>query len=325
MRKIFCDDGSTAVKLAWFDETGELHTLVSHNSFKEGWNTSGFGSEKTFNYFANDEKYAFDTHNPSAMITTNIEYQYGVENLLAVHHALLQTGLAPQDIELWVTLPVSEYFTLDMQEHTENINKKIENLKKDITLNKGKVFNIKKINVLPESLPAALSSLEADDVSDLETSLVVDLGGTTLDCGAISGRYKSVSKVSGEPGLGVTLVTTATMNALKQAGSYTSYYIADQLVKNKDNPELFEQVVNDNSKTSVVKTVIEQNIKRLSERVIQHLNNHYKGVNRIYLTGGGAALIYPAIKSEFPLLKDKVKILPEAQLALVTSIAEINR
>ena len=43
------------------------------------------------------------------------------------------------------------------------------------------------------------------------------------------------------------------------------------------------------------------------------------------MTGGGAELIYPAIKSAFPLLKDKVKILPNSQLALVISIAEINR
>lgn len=324
MRKIFCDDGSTAVKLAWFDDADKRHTLVSHNSFKEGWNTSGFGSEKTFNYLVDGEKYAFDTHNPSAMITTNIEYQYGVENRLAVHHALLQTGLEPQDVELWVTLPVSEYFTVDMQENSENINKKIDNLKKNITLNKGTVFTIKKIHVLPESLPAALTSLEADNVTELESSLVVDLGGTTLDCGAISGRYKGVSRVSGEPGLGVTLVTTAAMNALKQAGSQTSYYIADQLVRNKDDTELFENVVNDSSRIDAVKSVIESSIARLSERVIQHLQS-YKGVNRIYLTGGGAVLIYPAIRAAFPLLKDKVKILPDAQLALVTSIAEINR
>ncbi|QBY46254.1 plasmid segregation protein ParM (plasmid) [Arsenophonus nasoniae] len=324
MKKLFCDDGSTAVKLAWFDDNGERHTLVSHNSFKEGWNTSGFGSDKTYNYLADGEKYAFDTHNPSAIVTTNIEYQYGVENRLSVHHALLQTGLEPQDVELWVTLPVSEYFTSDMQENTDNIQRKSANLQKDITLNKGQLFSIKKVHVLPESLPAALTSLEADNVRDLETSLVVDLGGTTLDCGAIAGRYRSVSQVSGEPGLGVTLVTTALMNALKQAGSHTSYYIADQLVKNRNTRELFETVVNDASKIDTVCSVIDSSIARLSERVIQHLQA-YKGVNRIYLTGGGAELIYPAVKAAFPLLKEKVSILPDAQLALVTSIAEINR
>lgn len=324
MKKLFCDDGSTAVKLAWFDDNGQLHTLVSHNSFKVGWNTSGFGSDKTYNYLADGEKYAFDTHNPSAIVTTNIEYQYGVENRLSVHHALLQTGLEPQDVELWVTLPVSEYFTSDMQENTDNIRRKAANLQKEITLNKGQLFSIKSVHVLPESLPAALASLEADNVSDLETSLVVDLGGTTLDCGAIAGRYRSVSQVSGEPGLGVTLVTTALMNALKQAGSHTSYYIADQLVKNRSNRALFETVVNDADKIDAVRGVINNSIARLGERVIQHLQA-YKGVNRIYLTGGGAELIYPAVKAAFPLLKEKVKILPHAQLALVTSIAEINR
>ncbi|HGJ5884502.1 plasmid segregation protein ParM domain-containing protein [Arsenophonus sp.] len=323
MLKIFCDDGSTAVKLAWFDESEELKTLVSYNSFKEGWRVSGFGSEKTFNYLVDEEKYSFDTHSPIAILTTNIEYQYGIENRLAVHHALLQTGLEPQNVELWVTLPISEYFTPDMQENVINITRKVENLKKRISLNKGKVFNVIKVNVLPESLPAALTSLDEDNVTDLETSLVVDLGGTTLDCGVIAGRFLSVSKVSGEPGLGVTLVTTAVMNALKQAGSNASYYVADQLVKNKDNNQLFEAIVNDSDKVKVVKTVIESSISRLSERVIQHLNN-YKGVNRIYLTGGGSSLIYPTIKEAFPVLKEKVKILPDAQLALVTSIAKIN-
>ncbi|MCM4881849.1 plasmid segregation protein ParM, partial [Escherichia coli] len=103
------------------------------------------------------------------------------------------------------------------------------------------------------------------------TSLVVDLGGTTLDCGAIAGRYKNVTQVSGEPGLGVTLVTTATMNALKQAGTHTSYYIADQLVRNRNADDLFEIVVNDSSKIDDVKSVIENSITRLSDRVINHL------------------------------------------------------
>lgn len=324
MMKIFCDDGSTAVKIAWFNQAGELQTLVSPNSFKSGWNTSGFGSDKTYNYLTNGEKYAFDTHSPTAIITTNIEYQYSVENLLAVHHALLQTGLEPQPVELWVTLPVSEYFTVDMQENTKNIQRKKDNLKKDIALNKGHVFSVEDVHVLPESLPAVLESLESDNVGDLETSLVIDLGGTTLDCGAISGRYRNVSQVSGEPGLGVTLVTTAALNALKQAGSHTSYFIADQLVKNRENEEIFQSVVNDDSKINDVRAAINGGITRLSDRVIQHLQA-YKGVNRVYLTGGGAELIYPAIRAAFPLLKDKVKILPTAQLALVTSIAQIKR
>lgn len=45
-----------------------------------------------------------------------------------------------------------------------------------ISLNKGDVFRIKKVNVMPESLPAAYESLTADNVNPLERSLIIDLG-----------------------------------------------------------------------------------------------------------------------------------------------------
>ncbi|EPO0532358.1 TPA: StbA family protein, partial [Klebsiella pneumoniae] len=45
---IYCDDGSTNVKLAWF-EGDELQTRVSANSFRHGWKVAEF-SAATFNY-----------------------------------------------------------------------------------------------------------------------------------------------------------------------------------------------------------------------------------------------------------------------------------
>ncbi|MGP1928990.1 MAG: plasmid segregation protein ParM domain-containing protein, partial [Arsenophonus sp. NC-WZS1-MAG3] len=38
--------------------------------------------------------------------TTTVNYQYSDENLLSVHHALLNTDLTPSEIELYVTLPL---------------------------------------------------------------------------------------------------------------------------------------------------------------------------------------------------------------------------
>jgi plasmid segregation protein ParM len=48
MMNIYCDDGSTNVKLAWF-EGDELQTRVSANSFRHGWKVAEF-SAATFNY-----------------------------------------------------------------------------------------------------------------------------------------------------------------------------------------------------------------------------------------------------------------------------------
>ncbi len=324
MLKVFCDDGSTAVKLAWYDTNNALQTLISENSFRSGWQVDSFGNGKVFNYAINNtQKFTFDKVSPDAITTTNIEYQYGNENLLAVHHALLQTALNPQDIEIWVTLPVSEYYTPDCQKNERNIARKKENLLRPLILNKGNVFNIRSVNVLPESLPAVLNALLADNVGELETSLVVDLGGTTLDCGAITGRLDSVSKVLGEPGIGVSEVTHALRNALKVAGSESNALIADRLIRERHNSALFQQLVNDVSKIDMVKQTIDDAIKNLSDRVLDKLFQ-FKGIHRIYLTGGGAGLIYPFVRKAYPAFGNKVKILDEPQTALVRAIADMN-
>lgn len=45
MRHISCDDGSTNVKLAWFEEQS-LKSTVSPNSFRAGWKVDGMGIGK---------------------------------------------------------------------------------------------------------------------------------------------------------------------------------------------------------------------------------------------------------------------------------------
>ena len=55
MMNIYCDDGSTNVKLAWFAE-GTLNTSISANSFRHGWKVADFGAN-AFNYQAGLLKY----------------------------------------------------------------------------------------------------------------------------------------------------------------------------------------------------------------------------------------------------------------------------
>ncbi len=54
---------------------------------------------------------------------------------------------------------------------------------------------------MPESLPAVFTRLVADNVGQYEKSLVIDLGGTTLDVGVIVGQFEDVSAVHGNRGL----------------------------------------------------------------------------------------------------------------------------
>lgn len=317
--KVFCDDGSTNVKLAWFDGD-KLKTSVSVNSFRHGWKVDGMGSRKTFNYSIDGHKYTYDPVSESAISTTHIEYQYSDANLLAVHHALLNSGLEPSGIDLTVTLPISEFYTADCQKNELNIERKIANLSRQVEINKGLPFSINSVEVMPESLPAVFTRLVEDGVNEFEKSLVIDLGGTTLDVGVVVGQFEDVSAIHGNPKIGVSIATNAALTALKMASSDTSPMIADELIKRRNEPDFVNRVINDESKKSLVMDTIETAIHKLSESVVDDLMA-FRHVNRVYLVGGGASLVAPAVRKAWEHLGDKVVLVEEPQTALVKSIA----
>lgn len=155
MMNIACDDGSTNVKLAWI-ENGEIKTHVSQNAFREGWATPlAFGGKTIYNYLIDGRKFTHDIGSTSAITTTHTSFQFDAVSRVAIHHALLTSGLEPQDVELTVTLPVAMFFTSDAQLNEANIEKKKANVMGPITLNNGETFHVVKVNVMPESVPAA--------------------------------------------------------------------------------------------------------------------------------------------------------------------------
>lgn len=318
MKKIGCDDGSTNVKLAWLDGD-KMCTSVSPNSFRTGWKVTGMGSREKYNYEIEGIKYTFDDVSHQAINTTNIEYQYGDTNLLAVHHALLNSGLEPQPVSLTVTLPISEFYTADCQQNDVNIQRKIDNLLRPVVLNKKDVFTIVSVEVMPESLPAVLTQLEEAKVGPLETSLVIDLGGTTLDAGVLVGQFEDVSAIHGNSTIGVSMVTQATLTALRMSDSDTSAFVADQLIQRRHDRAFAATVVNDVSKVDYVLDTISSAIEKLEQRVVNELSAH-RNVNRVWLVGGGALLIEAAVRRAWKLAHDRIVVIPEPQLALAREL-----
>ncbi|CTS78739.1 plasmid segregation protein ParM [Escherichia coli] len=176
---------------------------------------------------------------------------------------------------------------------------------------------------MPESLPAVFTRLVADNVGQYEKSLVIDLGGTTLDVGVIVGQFEDVSAVHGNPDIGVSMVTKATLTALKMASSDTSPMIADELIKNRKNLDFVGQVVNEVSKLNLVLDTIDTAINKLGELVVDDLLQ-YRNVNRVYIVGGGAALIADAVRKTWNHLGEKVVLMDEPQTALVQAIARFK-
>jgi len=317
--KVYCDDGSTTIKLAWLDNK-KLHKSLSSNSFRQGWKVEGMGVRQTFNYELEGKKYTYDEVSNESIITTHIEYQYTDVNVLAVHHALLNSGLKAQPVSLTVTLPISEFYTKECQKNELNIQRKIDNLMRPVKLNKGEVFTIEHVEVMPESLPAVFARLVKDKVGQFEKSLVIDLGGTTLDVGVIVGQFDSVSAIHGNSAIGVSMVTNAALTALKMASSDTSSMVADELIKRRKDPEFVRQVVNDESKIALVLDTIESAIANLCARVLDDLAE-FRHVNRVYIVGGGAPLIEDAVKASWQHLGSKVVMMDSPQTSLVEAIA----
>lgn len=172
-----------------------------------------------------------------------------------------------------------------------------------------------------------VSALQTDNVHSLEQSLVVDLGGTTLDCGVIEGQFDCIAKISGEAGTGVSMVIKHVQDALLKADTTSNYYVADTITRAimADNDEGVFPLINNIKHIETVKTAFEISRKRLIEKVIQHIEQNYRGFHRIYLTGGGAEYLYSAFKTHWHMLKNKVKKLDEPQLALVKALAEMGK
>ncbi|EAV2917291.1 plasmid segregation protein parM [Salmonella enterica] len=316
---IFCDDGSTNVKLAWYAGK-KLQMSVSANSFRTGWKVEGLGNRQTFNYELDGKKYTYDEVSNQSILTTHIEYQYTDVNVLAVHHALLNSGLKPQPVSLTVTLPISEFYTKECQKNELNIQRKIDNLMRPVKLNKGETFSIEHVEVMPESLPAVFARLVKDCVGPYEKSLVIDLGGTTLDVGVIVGQFDAVSAIHGNSGIGVSMVTQGTLSALRMASSDTSAMVADELIKHRHDMDFVRQVINDESKIPLVMDTIESAIASLGARVVDDLAD-FRHVNRVYIVGGGAPLIETAVKAAWQHLGPKVVMMASPQTALVEAIA----
>lgn len=317
MMNIYCDDGSTNVKLAWFAD-GKLLTSVSPNSFRHGWKVDFSGA--AHNYQIGSLKYTWDSVSRDAVSTTNVEYQYGDLNLLAVHHALLSSGLQPQTVTLTVTLPLSEFYDQDCQKNEVNIQRKRENLQREVVLNRGHVFTVADVVVMPESLPAAFSRLAELQPGAGESTLVIDLGGTTLDAGVIVGQFADISAIHGNPSIGVSQVTRVAQAALRMADSETSPLIADQVIRGRKDRAFLNSIINDASRIDYVIDKIEEAISSLGARVVSELTR-FRNVNRVLLTGGGAALIEEAIRQAWPLAPDRVEIIRDPQLALAREIA----
>ncbi|MCL6336332.1 recombinase [Pectobacterium carotovorum subsp. carotovorum] len=317
--KVFIDDGSTNIKMKW-KNGDEVKKAISPSSFKRGWSVA-FGSQASFNYTLNGDTYSYDPISSEAVVTTNINYQYSDINVIAVHHALLNSGIKDKEVDIVVTLPLSEFYDRNNQPNVQNINRKRDSLMRPVTLNGGEAFTIRNVDVMPESIPAGYSV--AKELEDLDSLLIVDLGGTTLDISHVRAKMRGISKIHGDSSLGVSLITSAVKDALAIARTKGSSYLADEVIINRNNPKVLEKRINDYSQHQMVLKNLEDSRKVLSKRVLEAINM-FNGYSHVKVIGGGASLIADDVKNHLDLKPNRFFVSDEPQFDLVDGMFEIG-
>lgn len=315
--KIYVDDGSTSIKVKWDGEEGVEKKIAVPTAFKRGWKAD-FGNSNIVNYDLDGEKYSFDRHDSTALNTNNIEWQYSAANTIAVHHALLKTGIEPKTIDIVVTLPLSEYYDTNKQVNKENVQRKKSSLMRRVSNSKEtQMFKLDAITVRPESIPAGFEILSEMDIN--QSLLIVDIGGTTLDISQISGQMTDVINIYGDPHTGVSLITEEVKNALIEAKTYASNHMADLFIINRKNPDFFDKNINNPEKIQRVKETIESANRRLNERVIDAIRQ-FKGYSHVMVIGGGSELISQAIKDFCNVRHDRFFVSSHPQFDLVNGL-----
>lgn len=291
--KVFIDDGSTNIKLQWCDAEGVVKQSISPNSFKREWAVA-FGNQQTFNYALNGEHYTFDAISPDALVTTNVAWQYSDVNVIAVHHALLNSGISPQEVDIVVTLPLAEYYDKNNQPNEANIERKKNNLLRVVELNGGRTFSIRHVDVMPESIPAGFEVVTKLD--ELDSLLIIDLGGATLDISQVMGKMRGISRIFGDSSLGVSLMTAAVKDALSLARTKGSSYLADDIIIHRNDDAYLASRINDTSRIALVREAMAEAHIRLVNRVIEAVSR-FEGYSHVMVIGGGAELIADAVRN----------------------------
>lgn len=320
MKKIFIDDGSTGIKLAWKNESGEVQTALTNNTFKKELSPPT-GEAEVYNYRCSGEDFSFSPMSTSIVMTNNVQWQYSAANAVAIQHALQKSGLKPQRIHALVTLPLSEFYDHNNQPNLANIERKKASVAQSVEFLSGNAFIIEAVSVSPESIPAAVAKVS--ELTDLDALLVVDLGGTTLDVSLIQGETASLVKVEGNANIGASSVTREVDQALRTVNGQSSWRIADAIVKNRHNDGFIANRLFNEENVPAIKESLDRSITSLCNATTDFLTR-FSGFTHVAVVGGGASLVADSVKSALKISDKRFFVSDDPQFDLVRGMLYIS-
>lgn len=311
--QICIDDGSTSIKLAWND-AGKMNTFISENAFARG-DAILSGDRPALTYVVGNDRYHY---NPgmNAETTTNVQYQYSAVNAVAVQHALQESGLKPQEVDIIATLPLAEFYTRAGLRNEANVERKISNLCQPMKVIGGEAFTIRSVKVVPESIPAGIDIING--LEEDQSLLIIDIGGTTLDLSLV-GAGGRVLDIRGHEGIGVSTITERVQDALQGAHLRASAKVVNTLIAHYDDPAFIDARTNTPAQVGAFKSAFSAARDELCAAVLAEVNK-VQGFTHCVVVGGGARLIADSVRALPQCPVNRFTVPADAQLALVTGI-----
>lgn len=318
-QKVFIDDGSTHIKLIWRDSAGELQLKVIPNTFTTGHTPAHSGNEA--NYLCDGNKYTFSQGSSKTLPTTDTSFQYGQLNAVAVHHALHESGIAPGEVDIVVTLPLSEFYDEENNRNIHNIQRKADTYKQVVTRNKKESFVIGEVSVLPESIPAGIEV--SDSLTEGQSLLIVDIGGTTTNLAHIGPQISAIYKQKCLADTGVSSVIASVKSYLARCDEEMADITVHAILKRRNDREYLESVFNDEANINGLNDVIESASGSLADTIFQTIR-HFGKYTHIMLCGGGGALTSKYLIDLTKIRKDRVTVSDNPQTDLVKGIEKLG-
>ena len=186
------DDGYAAVKVAWYDQSGEIRTLsIPSRARKGSYGIGALDGGGMIGGYETEGEYFTVAPGIEGATTRFPDYNLSSLSRVLSSHALIEAGFAGKSVRIGSGLPLERYFTdgKNMKKKDDDrIARKIESFAKPVRrLDGGETARIGSHKVFAQGLTAVVDWLVCGQTIRTQKARigVVDIGGQTTDISVI--------------------------------------------------------------------------------------------------------------------------------------------
>lgn len=300
------DDGYAQIKLAGdsVKKDNKMNLASFNSSIMHGSLGSLSGNGAIGYYETDDGKTKMTVSDLIAGEATQFDgFHTSSMDRILINHALLHAGYSGKKIDLWVGLPVADFFK-GVEKNKELIEQKKSNLKIEVrnaVPNGDSLAMISTINVGCQAVSAFVDYYIDDNGKERDVSIdkiaVVDIGGRTTDIAVILNGNIFEPNSSGTENIGVLDVRNELKNLINK-----KFNINDEFSNSVLDKALRTGSLKLWGKEQNIKELIQQAshgpVQKLERMIVQKLGRG-SDLDAILFVGGGASC-FSSIKNLFP-------------------------